>query len=173
LRIIEDDLTGGLIAALLSEHLKQMHALTPAESVHALDLDNLRSPGITFWSAWESDVLLGCGALLELDTTRGEIKSMRTAEEHRGKGVASALLRHIIREAGQRRYRWLLLETSSMEEFTPARQLYGRHGFSYRGPFAEYVEDPNSVFMTLDLQNPNQASFDLDDMNSRQNSSEP
>jgi putative acetyltransferase len=148
LQIREDDLTGKEIAHLLREHLEDMHEITPPESVHALDLDALRSPDITFWSAWEGDELLGCGALKELDSRSGEVKSMRTAKTHRSRGVASKILEHIIKEAKRRAYDCLNLETGAMPEFAPARAFYIRYGFAYRGPFAEYVDDPNSVFMT-------------------------
>ena len=151
LQIREDDLTGKEIAHLLGEHLEDMHEITPPESVHALDLEGLRSPDITFWSAWERDELLGCGALKELDSRSGEVKSMRTANAHRGKGVGSKILEHIMKEAKRRAYDCLNLETGSMPEFAPARALYTRYGFEYRGPFAEYIDDPNSVFMTKNL----------------------
>jgi putative acetyltransferase len=140
------------ISALLREHLEDMHAITPPESVHALGHQELLAPEITFWAAWENDELLGCGALKELDARSGEIKSMRTAVPHRGRGVASRLLAQIVTAARGRGYARLLLETGSMQEFAPARALYEKHGFGYRGPFAGYVADPNSVFMVLELQ---------------------
>ncbi|MGB3492599.1 MAG: GNAT family N-acetyltransferase [Elainellaceae cyanobacterium] len=151
MQIRDDDLTGQQIADLLREHLKHMHEITPPESVHALDLSALRSPEITFWSAWEGDDLLGCGALKELNSKSGEIKSMRTAKTHLRKGIASRILEHIIAEAKQRDYNCLNLETGAMPEFAPARSLYLRYGFEYRGPFADYIEDPNSVFMTKEI----------------------
>ncbi|TBR61995.1 GNAT family N-acetyltransferase [Westiellopsis prolifica IICB1] len=151
LQIREDDLTGKKIADLLREHLENMYEISPPESVHALDLDALRSPDITFWSAWEGYELLGCGALKELDSRSGEIKSMRTAKAHRRKGVASKILEHIIKEAERRGYDCLNLETGAFSEFAPARALYIRYGFEYRGPFANYIDDPNSVFMTKKL----------------------
>jgi putative acetyltransferase len=151
LQIRKDDLTGKKIADFLREHLENMRAITPPESIHALDLEGLRSPNITFWTAWEGDELLGCGALKELDSKSGEVKSMRTATAHRGKGVASNILEHIIREAKCRAYNCLNLETGALPEFAPARALYLRYGFEYRGPFAEYSNDPNSVFMTKKL----------------------
>lgn len=151
LHICEDDLTGKQIADFLQEHLENMHAITPPESVHALGLEALRSPDITFWSAWNGNDLLGCAALRELDAQSGEIKSMRTAQKHRRKGIASRLLEHIIQEAERRAYNFLYLETGSTSEFTPARALYTRYGFEYQGPFADYVDDPNSVFMTKKL----------------------
>ena len=151
MQIREDDLTGKKIADLLREHLEEMNEITPPESVHALDLEALRSPDITFWSVWEGSELLGCGALKELDSRSGEVKSMRTVKAHRGRGVASKILEHIIKEAQQRAYDCLNLETGAMPEFAPARALYIQYGFEYRSPFGEYIEDPNSVFMTKKL----------------------
>ncbi|MBD1910528.1 MULTISPECIES: GNAT family N-acetyltransferase [unclassified Leptolyngbya] len=151
MEIREDDLTGKAIATLLQEHLENMRQISPPESVHALDLEGLRSPNITFWCAWEGDELLGCGALKELDAKSGEIKSMRTANTYRRKGVASKILEHILQEAKQRAYDCLYLETGSFPEFAPARALYTRYGFEYRGPFGDYINDPNSVFMTKKL----------------------
>jgi putative acetyltransferase len=146
-----DDLTGSEIARLLQEHLANMAQNSPPESMHALSLEELRQPGITFWSVWEGGELLGCGALKELDPQHGEIKSMRTAAMHRRKGVAARLLEHILEEARRRNYKRVSLETGSMEAFAPARRLYARFGFSACGPFADYIEDPNSVFMTKEL----------------------
>jgi putative acetyltransferase len=144
-----DDLTGPEIAGLLQEHLDDMHLHSPPESVHALDLDALRQPDITFWTIWVGEDLAGCGALKELDPTHGEIKSMRTSHGFRGKGAGKFVLRHIVHEASRRGYKRLSLETGSMAAFDPARRLYESHGFEYCGPFAEYILDPNSVFMTL------------------------
>lgn len=143
-----DDLSGLEIVALLEEHLAGMRSLSPPESVHALPLAGLRSPDVTFWSAWENSALLGCGALKQLDPQHGEIKSMRTASRHLRKGVASAMLQHILAEARGRGYRRLSLETGSQPGFEPARRLYARAGFTACGPFADYTNDPNSVFMT-------------------------
>lgn len=146
-----DDLSGPEIRALLDEHLRDMALLSPPESVHALDLDGLRSPEITFWTAWSNRELMGCGALKELDPMHGEIKSMRTSVAHRRRGVARAVLRHIIQEAEKRSYSRLSLETGSMDGFQPAQQLYQSFGFAYCPPFADYQSDPNSVFMTKAL----------------------
>ena len=148
MQIREDDLTGTRITDFLREHLENMFAVTPPESVHALGLDALRAPGITFWSVWEGDDLLGCGALKELDPKHGEVKSMRTVVAHRGKGVASRVLEHVLQEARRRGYERLYLETGAMPEFAPARSLYLRYGFEVCGPFAGYTDDPNSVFMS-------------------------
>ncbi len=146
-----DDLTGPEIATLLSEHLRSMYLQSPPESVHALDIGRLRQPDITMWSAWEDGDLLGCAALKELDREHGEIKSMRTASRHLRKGIATALLRHILGEAKRRSYRRLSLETGSQPAFAPARNLYALFGFQPCGPFADYIEDPNSVYMTRTL----------------------
>jgi putative acetyltransferase len=147
-----DDLAGPEIRSLLEEHLRSMHELSPPESVHALDLAALRKPEITFWTAWYEGELLGCGALKELDPTHGEVKSMRTASARRRTGVGRAMLKHIIVEARMRSYARLSLETGSMEAFAPARRLYESFGFTSCAPFADYTEDPNSVFMTRTLR---------------------
>ena len=146
-----DDLQGPEIHELLREHLQSMAPHSPPESRHALDIEGLRKPEITFWTVWENNELLGCGALKELDPQHAEIKSMRTASPHLRKGVARNLLGHIIEEARRRGYSRLSLETGSMEAFEPARKLYASLGFTYCEPFADYIEDPYSVFMTREL----------------------
>ena len=151
MKIENDDLSHPAIHALLEEHRRNMLELGPPESVHALDLDKLRRPGITFWSAWEGEVLLGCGALLELDPHHAEVKSMRTPETRRRTGAGRALLTHIIEVARARGYERLSLETGSVAAFVPARRLYESAGFTRTGPFGDYATDPNSVFMTLAL----------------------
>ncbi len=152
LQIRTDDLTGPEIADLLRSHLEFARRHSPPESVHALDLDRLRAPEITFWSVWDGDALVGFGALKELAADHGEIKSMHTAEAHRGKGVASRLVEHILAEARRRGYRWVSLETGTPAGFAPARDLYARYGFQECPPFPPYREDPYSVCMTLDLR---------------------
>lgn len=150
--IREDDLRGSETAALLQVHLDFSSAQSPPESCHALDLEALQAPDITFWTAWRDEVLLAAGALKELDPRHGEIKSMHTLAEARGQGVARHLLDHIIGEAVRRGYHRLSLETGSMRAFAPARALYLRHGFRPCPPFADYRDDANSVFMTRALQ---------------------
>ena len=151
MKIEIDDLSRPAIHALLEEHLRGMHALGPPDSVHALDLEKLRRPEITFWSAWEGEVLLGCGALMALGGGHGEVKSMRTPDSHRRTGAGRALLMHIIDVARARGYERLSLETGSVAAFVPAHRLYESAGFVRTGPFGVYAEDPNSVFMTLAL----------------------
>jgi putative acetyltransferase len=139
------------VHALLNEHLANMYELSPPESVHALDLAKLRTPDITFWTVWEDDELIGCGALKELTPTHGEIKSMRTPKRLRRRGAGRAVLAHIIETARRRGYETLSLETGSPPAFAPAQALYRSFGFDVCGPFADYREDPNSVFMRLAL----------------------
>jgi putative acetyltransferase len=148
MHIRPDDLTGPEIRALLEEHLRDMHRISPPASVHALDLAALRQPDISFWTLWSGPELLGCAALMELDPRHGEIKSMRTAPAHRRQGVAQALLRHLLAVAAARGYARLSLETGSQPAFEPARRLYKSFGFQPCPPFAGYAEDPNSVFLT-------------------------
>jgi putative acetyltransferase len=151
MEIIIDDLTGTEIKGLITEHLQSMFEQSPPESVHALNLDGLRTPEITFWSAWEQGELLGCGALKNLGNHHGELKSMRTSAKHLRKGVASKILAHIITEAKLKGYQRLSLETGSTKGFEAARKLYERFGFEYCSHFADYIEDPYSAFMTKAL----------------------
>ncbi len=146
-----DDLSNPEVIQLLREHLQSMTLHSPPESIHALDVEALRQPDVTFWSAWQDSELMGCGAIKELDPRHGEIKSMRTASSHRGKGVAARLMQHMLEEARRRCYERLSLETGSMKAFAPAHRLYARFGFRMCGPFADYVEDPYNVFMTREL----------------------
>ncbi|MFC9773360.1 MULTISPECIES: GNAT family N-acetyltransferase [unclassified Pseudarthrobacter] len=175
IHIDRDDPVRGDVHQLLSEHLADMFATSPAESVHALDHTALSVPSITFWTAREDGELLGCGALKlheteshPVDATEphgsavhgterhgagrlGEIKSMRTAAAARGRGVATLMLKHIIEQARSRDLERVCLETGTEDYFAPARRLYARHGFTECLPFADYVLDPNSVFMELRL----------------------
>ena len=145
-----DDPCAADVLALLEEHLADMFATSPAESVHALDPEALRDPSVTFWTVRGHGLLLGCGALRELNPQQGEIKSMRTAASARGLGVATRILQGILAEAQARGYRSVLLETGTEDFFAPARRLYARHGFTECPPFGSYTEDPHSVFMALD-----------------------
>ncbi|WP_307827971.1 GNAT family N-acetyltransferase [Nocardioides sp. SYSU D00038] len=151
LHVVVDDLTGAEVRALLAQHLASMHETSPPESVHALDADRLRSPEVTFWSAWWGEELAGCGALKELAPDHGEVKSMRTAPGHLRRGVAAALLTTIVDTARDRGYARLSLETGSGPAFDAAHALYARFGFEPCGPFADYVDDPFSRFLTLAL----------------------
>ncbi|WOD08297.1 GNAT family N-acetyltransferase [Marinomonas sp. GJ51-6] len=143
-----DDLSGSEVRQLLTEHLDDMYATSPAESVHALDLSELQQPNITFWTIWEGDTLLGSGALKDLGNQEGEIKSMRTTEAARNKGVASHLLQFILESAKQNKLTKISLETGTQDFFAPARNLYSKHGFEECGTFSDYQLDQYSVFMS-------------------------
>jgi len=146
-----DDLSGDATRALITAHLAGMHDTSPPESVHALDVDGLRHPAITFWSAWVDGELAGIGALKRLDAQRGELKSMRVDDRFRGTGVGKALLRHIVQNARENGMTSLWLETGSTAEFLPAKRLYESEGFVECGPFEGYELDPFSIFLTRTL----------------------
>lgn len=148
MNIIIDDLRGPEIAALLQEHLDNMQSISPPESCHALDLETLRQPSVTFWTAWDGTNLMGCGALKKIDAEHAEVKSMRTAKPYLRKGVAQRILETVITGAREQGFKQLSLETGTQPEFTPARLLYERNGFVYVGPFEGYREDPLSAFMS-------------------------
>ena len=151
MRIEIDDLSRPQVHALLQEHLSNMYELSPPEQVFALDLTKLRAPEITFWSVWDGDNLVGCGALKELSSTHDEVKSMRTPAAARKRGAGRAVLEHIISVAQQRGYSRLSLETGTHAAFEPAHNLYRSKGFTVCGPFGSYLPDPHSVFMELRL----------------------
>ena len=151
MRIIDGDLSDPRVLDLLRIHLTNARAQTAPGSAHALDVSGLQAPDISFWTIWEGETLLGCGALKRLAPDHGEVKSMHTAQAVRRTGVGSAVLRHIVAAVRRRGMARLSLETGSWDYFAPARALYARHGFVECGPFADYVLDPNSVFMTLEL----------------------
>jgi putative acetyltransferase len=151
MKIVVDDLSGPEIAGFLAEHVEEMRSITPLESKHALDLDGLRKPEITFWSVLDGADLVGCGAIKRLDADHAELKSMRTASTRKKSGIASLLLEHIIAEARRLGFTRLSLETGSADFFLPARRLYEKFGFDYCEPFADYRPDPHSAFMTRAL----------------------
>lgn len=148
MEIVRDDLSGVAIIELLRGHVEEMRAITPPESVHALDLDELRKPEVTFWSVLDGGTPVGCGAIKTLDAEHAELKSMRTAPARKRSGVASLLLAHIITEARITGFARLSLETGAADFFAPARKLYEKFNFEYCEPFAGYRPDPHSVFMT-------------------------
>ncbi|MGI3090726.1 GNAT family N-acetyltransferase [Vibrio diabolicus] len=151
MRIEIDDLERPQVLALLEEHLQDMYATSPPESVHALDVSKLKLPSITFWTGWDGEQLLGCVAMSELEDGHAELKSMRTTPSARKQGVASRLLNHVIEQAKHQGIQRLSLETGSMAFFEPAHRLYEKHGFAYCEQFGDYQPDPNSRFMTLAL----------------------
>lgn len=146
-----DDLTSAEMEDLIAIHARTMLAASPPESCHFLPIEGLRQPAVSVWSMWEEGRLIGCGGLKDLGDGTGEIKSMHTREALRGRGLGRVMLEFILGEARRRGYTALWLETGSMDAFIPARRLYEAYGFSYCGPFGDYVDDTNSVFMTLAL----------------------
>ena len=151
MRIIQGDFNDPRVVDLLYTHLTSARAETAHGSAHALDLAGLQAPEVSFWTIWDDETLLGVGALKRLSADHGEVKSMHTAQSMRRRGAGSAMLRHIIAAARVSGMSRLSLETGSWEYFRPARALYRSHGFVECPPFADYVPDPNSVFMSLDL----------------------
>ncbi|HCG6516638.1 TPA: GNAT family N-acetyltransferase [Vibrio parahaemolyticus] len=151
MRIEIDDLERQQVLVLLEEHLQDMYATSPPESVHALDVSKLKLPSITFWTGWDGEQLLGCVAMSQLEDGHAELKSMRTTPSARKQGVASRLLNHVIEQAKHQGIQRLSLETGSMAFFEPAHRLYEKYGFAYCEPFGDYQPDPNSRFMTLAL----------------------
>ncbi|NLP82659.1 GNAT family N-acetyltransferase [Microbacterium sp. CFH 90308] len=151
IEIRTDDLSGDETRRLVAFHLSGMHDTSPAESVHALDIDALQHPSVSIWSAWIEGEIAGIGALKTLDEARGEVKSMRVSDRFRGAGVGRALLRHIMATARERGMTSLWLETGATAEFLAAQRLYESEGFATCGPFADYALDPFSVFMTREL----------------------
>lgn len=143
----QDDLSSAEVHSLIAEHLSGMHSNSPPGHVHALALENLRAPSVTFWTARVDGILCGCGALKELDPLTGEVKSMRTLSAFLRRGVGQAILDEIVRAARQRRYSRLLLETGTGQAFEAAHALYRRNGFERSGPFGEYSATDFNVFM--------------------------
>jgi len=151
MRIEIDDVSRPQVIALLEEHLRNMYELSPPDQVFAFDASRLRAPGVTLWTAWQDGLLLGCAALKELSPTQGEVKSMRTPARLRRRGAGRALLDHILQVSRERRYQELFLETGCQPAFAPAQALYRSVGFKECGPFGSYMENGNSVFMSLSL----------------------
>lgn len=149
--ILPGDLTKTDVLDLLQAHADLMLSLSPPGSCHFLPAEGLARDDVTFWEMREAGELVGCGALQALSDHEGEIKSMHICEDVRGRGLSRRMLEHILEEAHRREYARVSLETGSMDGFLPARRLYEAYGFTYCGPFGSYVEDPNSTYMTLDL----------------------
>jgi putative acetyltransferase len=151
MKITPGDFQHPQVQALLKYHLEQMHANSPPGSVFALDWSGLQKPEISFYTLWDGEDLLGCGAVKDLGDATGEIKSMRTHPEHLRKGVSEKILLHIVETANARNYRSLFLETGSGPAFDPALALYRKHGFLSCGPFADYEKSPFNQFMQLQI----------------------
>lgn len=151
MQIVDGGLDDPRVIEMLARHMQTNIAVTPPGSVHALDVERLKSSDIAFFSAWRGDTLVGVGALKSLDAEHGEVKSMHTLADARRSGIGQAMLGHIIAVARAKGMRRLSLETGSFEFFRPAVALYQKFGFVECEPFADYAPDPNSTFMTLAL----------------------
>ncbi|WP_338467393.1 GNAT family N-acetyltransferase [Novosphingobium sp. ZN18A2] len=151
-RIERDDLSRDAVRALVALHLGAMHEHSPPESIHALPVEHLLAPEVSFYTAWDGNALAAMGALKQSDPRHGELKSMRAAPEYRGKGAGRAILRHLLNVARARGYARVSLETGSGPAFEPALGLYCSEGFVECGPFANYrAGDPFTRFLTLEL----------------------
>jgi putative acetyltransferase len=151
IRIERADFGDAALLAFLQAHLDDLAPTAPPESQHALDVTALRAPGVALWVARDQEGILGTSALAALAPRHEELKSMRTDPGRRRLGVATRLLEHLLDDARRRGVERVSLETGSMAFFAPARALYAQAGFVSCPPFGSYVEDPNSVFMTLAL----------------------
>ncbi|RAO67572.1 uncharacterized protein BHQ10_003584 [Talaromyces amestolkiae] len=151
MHVTTGDLNNPKLRTLLTYHFQDLQTKSSPETSFVLDLSALQKPNITIYTVWDGDELLGCGAIKELDPTHGEIKSMRTAPEHLRKGVARALVQHMITEAKRRQYSRLSLETGTVAAFVDAKRLYERCGFVRCEPFADYVAHEDNMFMTIEL----------------------
>ena len=149
--IAPDDPEAADVQVLIRTHLAAMQAASPPESMHALDIANLKAPGISFYTVRDGGVLAGMGAIRALDATSGELKSMHTPQAMRGHGHGARLLAYLIQQARARGYARLYLETGPGPDHAASRRLYSRHGFAQCGRFGDYPEDPNSAFMVLML----------------------
>ena len=138
---------------LLVKHFKELKSVSPEGSAHVLDISGLKDPSIKFWSIWEENTLIGCGALKFLDENHGEFKSIRVVDDYRKKGYGFKIINHLIEEAKKLDVTKLSLETGSGDFFLPARKLFQKVGFEKCSPFAHYKEDTNSCYMSLDLKN--------------------
>jgi putative acetyltransferase len=155
MKIVVDDLSNAKVHELLREHIAGMRANSPPGQVFALDISKLKVPEIRFWTAWDNEELLGCGAIKELSPTHGEIKSMRTTLKHLRKGVGKKILQVILEEACRRGYIKVSLETGSSDSFSAAHAMYEDAGFFRTSSFGDYEENGFSVFMTKELKQPN------------------
>lgn len=149
--IFEGELDFDDVRALLSQHFAEMRAGSPPEACHVLPIDGLRVPAIRFFTLRENAVLLGCGALKRLEPGHGEVKSMRTANSARGRGVGKAMLDHIVMQARDEDIGRLSLETGSTEQFAAANRLYEREGFAHCGPFGDYADTVWTRFFTKEI----------------------
>ena len=151
MKSIEGNFDNSEVNDLLKKHFVELRSVSPAGSTHVLDIDGLKDPSIKFWSLWENNELIGCGALKFLEKNHGEFKSIRVADQFRKKGIGERIINHLIEEAKKLKISKLSIETGSGDFFLPARNLFSKFGFKTCPPFAHYKDDPNSCYYTLNL----------------------
>ena len=152
MKSIENNFNDPLVNELLLKHFIELRSVSPEGSTHVLDIEGLKDPSIKFWSLWEENELLGCGALKFLSDSHGEFKSIRIADKFRGKGLGIKIIKHLIDEASSLKINKISIETGAGEFFLPARKLFKKFGFKPCPPFAHYNEDPNSCYFTKTLK---------------------
>ena len=151
MKSIEGNFDNSEVNNLLKKHFIELRSVSPAGSTHVLDIEGLKNPSIKFWSLWENNKLVGCGALKFLEKNHGEFKSIRVADEFKKKGIGERIINHLIEEAKKLKISKLSIETGAGDFFLPARNLFSKFGFKSCPPFAHYKDDPNSCYYTLDL----------------------
>ena len=151
MKSIEGNFDNPEVDELLRKHFIELRSVSPAGSTHVLDIDGLKNPSIKFWSLWENEKLMGCGALKFLNESHGEFKSIRVADQYRGKGYGKKIISHLIAEAKELKIKKISIETGSGEFFKSARRLFKNFGFEKCEPFSHYKTDANSCYMTLEI----------------------
>ena len=151
MKSIEGNFDNSEVNNLLKKHFIELRSVSPAGSTHVLDIEGLKDPSIKFWSLWENNKLVGCGALKFLEKNHGEFKSIRVADEFKKKGIGERIINHLIEEAKKLKISKLSIETGAGDFFLPARNLFSKFGFKSCPPFAHYKDDPNSCYYTLDI----------------------
>ena len=151
MKSIEGNFDNSEVNDLLKKHFVELRSVSPVGSTHVLNIDGLKDPSIKFWSLWENNKLIGCGALKFLEKNHGEFKSIGVADQFRKKGVGERIINHLIEEAKKLKISKLSIETGAGDFFLPARNLFSKFGFKTCPPFAHYKDDQNSCYYTLNL----------------------
>ena len=151
MKSIEGNFDNSHVDELLKKHFVELRSVSPEGSAHVLDIKGLKDSTIKFWSLWEENQLIGCGALKFLNKEHGEFKSIRLADKFRKKGKGIKIIKHLIDEAKRLNIKKISLETGAGNFFKPARELFVLCGFKNCEPFAHYKEDVNSVYMSLQI----------------------
>ena len=151
MKSIEGNFDNPNVNELLTKHFIELRLVSPTDSTHVLDIAGLKDQSIKFWSLWENDELIGCGALKFLDKSHGEFKSIRVADKFRKKGFGEKIIYYLIERSKKLEIKKLSIETGSGKFFEPARKLFKKFDFQLCKPFAHYKDDPNSCFYTKDI----------------------